>query len=290
MKIGILTDSLIANLPLMKIQAYFKNCEWYFPLKHYQYDKIFYSKIFNFTEKIDNEDDFIIGGTGYNLKTNLPSEIDSCQPDYSIYPDCDYSLQYFSRGCIRKCSFCVVPEKEGIIHTVKPMKLNPKGIYIRVLDNNFFANQEWRESIKELKKYNQPVLFDSGLDIRLFNYEQGEALQEIKIYKMVHIAWDNPKQDLTVKIKEMTKYIKGYKIMVYVLIGYDSSPEEDYFRVMKIKELGCKPFVMPFNKKNEYQRKFARWVNHKAIFNKIDFKDYNKIKIENHQNQLTFNL
>ena len=272
--IGILTDSKIANLPLMKIKAYYKNCEWYFPLNHYNYEKIYYSKVFNFTEKIDRQDDFIIGGTGHDLKKVLPHEIDNCDPDYSIYPDCDYSLQYFSRGCIRKCPFCVVQEKEGYIHPVRPMKLDPKGKYIRVLDNNFFANPEWTEAIKELKKYNQPVLFDSGLDIRLFNDEQGSALQGIKIYKTIHIAWDNPKQDLIKKIMELTRYIKPYKITVYVLIGYDSTPEEDYYRVIKIHELKCNPFVMPYNKKNTYQKRFARWCNHKAIFKSVKWSEY----------------
>ena len=273
--ISILTDSKIANIPLMKISSYYKNVEWYLPLMHQHYDKIYYSKVFNFTPHVDREDEMNVGGTGHSLSITLPDEIEKCQPDYSIYPDCDYSLQYFSRGCIRKCEFCVVPEKEGKIHPVEAMDLNPKGKYIRILDNNFFANPIWKESIKCLKEINQPVLFDSGLDIRIFNDEQGKALQEIKIHKMLHIAWDNPKQDLTKKIKLMIKYIKAYKIMAYVLIGFDSSPEQDMYRVMKLKELGCKPFVMPYDKKDIYQKRFARWVNHMAVFNSVEWKDYN---------------
>ena len=91
---------------------------------------------------------------------------------------------------------------------------------------------------------------------------------------MIHTAWDNPKQNLTDKIKLICKYIKPYKIMIYVLIGFDSTQEQDYYRVMKIKELNCNPFVMPYNKKDQYQKRFARWVNHKAIFKTVDWKDY----------------
>ncbi len=272
--IGIITDSLIANIPLMKIAKYYKNVKWYMPLMHDQFNKIYYSKIFNYTNKIDREDEMIIGGTGYDLKTVLPNDIEKCQPDYSIYPDCDYSFQYFSRGCIRQCKFCVVPEKEGYIYPVKPMNLNPQGKYIRILDNNFFANPEWKSAIKYLRDISQPVLFDSGLDVRIFTDEQGKVLQQIKIYKMLHIAWDNPKQDLTNKIKLMLKYIKAYKIMCYVLIGFDSTHEENYYRVMKLKEIGIKSFVIPYNKKDKYQRRFARWVNHKAIFYTVKWEDY----------------
>ncbi len=271
--IGIYTDSIIANIPLMKIARYYKDVSWYMPLMHNQFDKIYYSKIFNFTSVIDRQDEMIVGGTGHDIKLKLPAEIEKCQPDYGIYPDCDYSLQYFSRGCIRKCKFCVVPEKEGKIHPVEAMELNPKGKYIRILDNNFFANPLWKDSIKCLKEINQPCSFD-GIDIRIFNDEQGKALQEIKIHKMIHIAWDDAKENLIDKIKLMTKYIKAYRIMVYVLIGFDSNKDEDYYRVKKIDELGCKPFVMPYNKKNKYQMKFARWVNCKAIFNTADWKDY----------------
>ena len=53
-----------------------------------------------------------------------------------------FSLQFFSRGCIRKCPFCLVREKEGYIQTVEPVELNPKGKWIEVLDNNFFANPQ----------------------------------------------------------------------------------------------------------------------------------------------------
>ena len=62
--------------------------------------------------------------------------------DYSIYPEYPFSLQFFSRGCIRKCPFCLVREKEGYIQAVEPVELNPKGKWIEVLDNNFFANPQ----------------------------------------------------------------------------------------------------------------------------------------------------
>ena len=38
--------------------------------------------------------------------------------------------------------FLLVREKEGYIQAVEPVELNPKGKWIEVLDNNFFANPQ----------------------------------------------------------------------------------------------------------------------------------------------------
>ena len=62
--------------------------------------------------------------------------------------------------------------------------------------------------------------------------------------------------------------------MFYVLIGLDTTPEEDLYRVEVLRGLNIDPFVMPFNRRDEYQRKFARWVNHKAIFKSVGWEEY----------------
>ena len=146
------------------------------------------------------------------------------------------------------------------------------------MDNNFFANRNWRKAINQLKAINQPVQFQSGIDIRLFNQEQGEAIQSIKLHDYLHTAWDNPKEDLKAKFELLCKYVKPYRIMAFVLIGYWSTKEEDLHRVMLLKELGINPFVMPYDKFNHYQKNFARWVNHKAIFKSVSWEDYRQSK------------
>ena len=61
----------------------------------------------------------------------------------------------------------------------------------------------------------------------------------------------------------------------FVLIGYDTTPEQDYYRVMMLWEkFGALPFVMPYNKKDLYQKRFTRWVNHRAIFKSVAWEDY----------------
>lgn len=92
------------NLALMKISAYHRKIgdqvEWWNPL--YRYDRIYSSKVFDFTP-VDPylPDDVIRGGTGYRdipIDRTLPDEIDNMFPDYSIYPECDYAIGYLTRN------------------------------------------------------------------------------------------------------------------------------------------------------------------------------------------------
>lgn len=287
MKIRLINiDSKMANIALMKISAYHKEkgheVDWLDPLfdSTTKIDRVYASKIFNFTPDYEYfpNTEIIKGGSGYDIATQLDKEIDEIRNlDYTIYPNVDYSMQFFSRGCIRNCPFCIVREKEGFIKPVEYMELNPNGKHIEVLDNNFFANPNWKDAVNKLLEWKQPVNLH-GVDVRLMNEEQAYYLNKLKHYKQIHIAWDNPRIDLIPKLKEILKYVKPYKLMSYVLIGYDSTPEQDLYRVEKLRELKIDPFVMPFDKSDQYQKNFARWVNHKAIFKTVSWEDYKKSK------------
>ncbi|MDA8087742.1 MAG: hypothetical protein M0Z75_13690 [Nitrospiraceae bacterium] len=299
MKIGIYDiDGRFPNLALMKISAWHRKqghaVDPYIPLLRGHYDQVYASKIFTFSDGSMVTNDMICGGTGFDLTTVLPAEIEAVStPDYSLYPSCNYSIQYFSRGCIRRCPFCVVGDKEGSIRAVEPMDLNPRGKWIEVLDNNFFANPEWRSAVQLIKKWNLPVNFH-GLDIRIMTDEQMSVLKTIRrgggvwstfvpesergklVKKQLKIAWDNPKDTILPAIQRLLKHISKRNIMVYVLIGYWSTPEEDLYRVTMLDELGVDPYVMAYDKSDEYQNNFARWVNQRAIFKSCEFKDYQK--------------
>jgi hypothetical protein len=60
----------------------------------------------------------------------------------------------------------------------------------------------------------------------------------------------------------------------FVPIGFDTTPEQDLYRVTKLQKLGCDPYAMPYKKSDPYQKVFARWVNHRAIFNSVKWEDY----------------
>ena len=278
-KIGLYNlEPKINNSAMMQVSYYHKQqmdkVQLYNPKKHDDYDKIYAFSLFDFTPKDKVTDDMITGGTGFDIKSRLPPEIEECDLDYSIFPKCDYSIIWFSRGCIRNCPFCVVREKEGRIHPVKPKNLNPRGKYIKVMDNNFFANPEWRTAVKTLRRNRLPVDMQ-GFDIRIFDEEQAEAINSLRHYHAFKFAWDNPRDNIDDKIELLLNYMKPYKVMCYVLIGYWSTPEEDLYRVTHLQEeYNIEPYVMPYNPNDWYQRLFRNYVNGKKVFHSTTWKEY----------------
>lgn len=280
----------IVNTAIMQIWQWAREngheVEHYNHLQHDSYDRIYAASLFKFTPKNYVTSDMICGGTGFDVKSRLPPEIEACGYDYNAYPSGDqawrgkapYSIVRFSIGCYFQPGihpYCIVPFKEGCIRAVEPRNLNPDGKWIMVNDNNFFASPKWPEAIKQLKEWAQPVDFQ-GVDARLIDEEQIEALLSLKHYKRIKVAWDNPKENLAPKLEFMAGRIRPDNIMCYVLIGYWSTPQEDLARVMKMREIGINPFVMPYNKFDTYQKRFSRWVNRKAIFKSVEWQDYKK--------------
>lgn len=287
MKIGLVDvdGHNFPNYALMKISAYHKTMgdvvEWVDFVDYY--DRVYKSKVFTFSKDEDtliSAKEIIKGGTGYDIKSKLPKEIeDFNQLDYSIYPQYEFSIQFFSRGCIRNCDFCLVREKEGYIKSVKHTNLNPIGKWIDVLDNNFFANPNWKDAINYINSTKLPVKLH-GVDVRILNKEQAIALNSLKLQQNIHIAWDNPNIDLKSKLEEVVKYIKPYKLCCYVLVGFNSTIEQDLYRLEILKKLKIRPFVMPYRDfinsriPTPYEKDLARWANRMWLFKSCDFKDF----------------
>lgn len=278
------------NFALMRLSAYHKakgdSVEWADAMFGGRYDRIYKSKIFTFSPD-DNtpwDCEVICGGTGYDVKSRLPEEVEqSTAMDYSLYPQYPFSIQFFSRGCIRHCPFCLVHDKEGGIHPVVPVELNPNGKHIEVLDNNFFANPEWKYAVDYLLKAKQKVNLH-GVDVRIMDEEQAYWLNKLPLYKSVHIAWDLPNIGLTGKLREVIRYIKPWKLMCYVLVGFNSTMEQDMYRIERCRELGIKPYVMPYRdfenktKPSQYARDLAQYVNKPMIFKSCRFEDFSPRK------------
>ncbi len=78
----------------------------------------------------------------------------------------------------------------------------------------------------------------------------------------------------------MLKYVKAYKIMCYVLIGFDSSIEEDLHRIYTLRNMGITPFVMPFREYgsvkevSDYCKDLSRYCNRAWTLKSCDFEDY----------------
>jgi hypothetical protein len=283
-------DSRIPNLALMRISAWHKaqgdSTELYMPLLHEKYHRVYASSIFDFSDKSYIQDDMILGGTGVDLTTNLAPEIEQMNPDYDLY-GYGHNIGFAMRGCRFKCSFCVVPRKEGNAHsksTIRQLLTNKTNSnFLMLLDNDFFGNPNWSDCIEEIKDLKLRVNFSQGLNIRIISEKQASALASVDFrdnsnnMPRIYFAWDQIKDERTILRgfhRCIDAGIKPYQMQFFVLIGYDSTPEQDLHRVMTIKSLGADPYVMPYKKKDPYQMRFTRWVNRRAIFNSCSWESY----------------
>lgn len=294
-KIGIVQlDGKLPNLALMKITKYHEDrgdlVEWYQgDLFNAEYEKVYYSKIFAFTPTPNIPENGIIGGTGVDFTNTLPPEIENSDISYSLYPDYKNHLGFSMKGCRFNCKFCCVPKKEGRPYKysqIDDILINPNGEdRLVLLDNDFFGSPTWKEDLIRIKELNLKVNFIQGLNIRILTEEQAELLAQVNYRnnsfksKYLTFAWDKFRDekliDKGVKICNDAG-IKGWAMQFFVLIGFDTTPEEDYYRVMKIREqYGASPFVMPYDKFDPYQKRFTRWVNQRAIFKSVKWDDYN---------------
>lgn len=289
------------NLALMRISAYHKaagdTVEWWWSdFEHY--DIVYMGKVFSDTYSKGkaepmNADVVVKGGTGYAISTingieffnstkhkELPDFAEKIKPDYSIYPQFDFAVSMTSRGCPRGCSFCHVAEKEG----KKSIKVADVDVFyqgqkeIRVLDPNITACANKRELFAQYLDTKAKIDFTQGLDIRLLNGEDIEDINKMRL-RTLHFAWDNPKEDLRQKFFDFAKAFrrKSNIGMVYVLTNFDSTMEENLYRIYALRDMGYKPYVMIYDKPNANKeiRRLQRWCNNKIIFNKCKrFEDY----------------
>ncbi|MCK4446975.1 MAG: radical SAM protein [Candidatus Marinimicrobia bacterium] len=286
MKIGLFPiDSKYHNLVLMKLSTWHKQkgdeVEFYKPLWHSTYSKIYCSKIFIRANKNDNyrTDDMIYGGSGIDIKKKLPEEIEHTRPDYSLY-NLNYSLGFTTRGCNRNCKFCVVRQKEGYIkeHAEVEEFMNPKSNIIILLDNNFLALPSHIKKLQLFIDSGWVMDFNQGLDIRLINEENAKLLRNIKHLKQIRFSWDlmNYEKEVKEGLKILFKTgVKPYRIMVYTLCNFNTSFEEDMYRFEELINLGVDPFIMIYENGNKKIRDFGRWVN-RRLYKVCDWQDYDR--------------
>lgn len=218
------------NLVLMKLSAFHKakGDEVFLNFPLCQPDISYASCVFTWNSKRGNglAPEVIIGGSGINLKSELPPETEHIMPDYSLYPNVNFSLGFTSRGCIRKCPWCIVPEKEGIIKPTARIyefwDRHHKKIIL--LDNNLLSAPNWRLTMDDLIAEELEVDFNQGLDIRLVNEDNVGYLKRVKA-KQLRFAFDDIAYEKAVKKGIqllLSNGISPRKLSFYVLTGYNN--------------------------------------------------------------------
>lgn len=294
MNIGLLAvDSDYPNLALMKISAWHKSqgdsVEWYNPFD--SYDIVYMSKIFSFTpdygQYIINTKHIRKGGTGYDLKTTLPDEIELTIPDYSIYPSIDNKTAYgfLTRGCPNKCKWCVVPRKEGDVRPymdVDDIAVDGRTNLI-LMDNNILACDYGLQQIEKIVERGYRVDFNQALDARLVTDDIAKLLAKVRWINHIRFGCDTPKQ-----VKECEKamqIIDSYRgkpasYLMYTMIEDDLNEAYhrlSYWRTFKRVRIVAQPFrniddprqIIP-----QWQKDMARWAMRRELYAICDFKEY----------------
>lgn len=280
-------DSKIPNVALMKCSAWHKAhgdtvTLGYAPALD-RPQLAYVSKMFDYTPEPEYLPDCetIKGGPGYDLHARMDfDDYERIMPDYSLF-NCDYAIGRFTRGCANRCPWCVVPTMDGSeVRKVADLKDFWAGQRVmRLLDDNIMQDHDiFTDACGQLSRAGVQVIWEA-LDIREITDETAKALASVRPCgsKRIHFAWDSKAQEDAVPrgVEILARNgVRPWRLMFYVLVGFNTSPEYDMHRIKTIAALGANPFVMPFNKADVYQRRLARWCNNKRFFKTCAFEDF----------------
>lgn len=322
MKIGIIDADVLdngtrhPNLACLKMSGYYKEQGHEVKLitdygQIDDYDEVYMSKVFDFTnvpiDPFDREryPHLHIGGTGFFWKTapNLPDEIEHHMPDYHLYDEyigaeiargikpnkfsdyMDYSIGFTTRGCFRKCSFCVNEKYDHVFrHAPVSEFLDPTRKYIYLWDDNILGYPQWREVFDELNATGKAFQFRQGMDMRLMTEEKAEVISSSRYHGDYIFAFDHIEERdiIESRLKIWQKYSKKVA-KLYVLCGYDSQDEVDiantFERIKILMKYHCLPYIMRHaNYQNSKYRglyiTIARWCNQPNFLKKKSFREY----------------
>ena len=268
-------DSKIPNLALARIEKYHQDrgdrILWDLPIYKSIADKIYVSAIFDWNKSRCLEwvgDKSEIGGTGWNIEKRLPQEIEEVKARIN--------WGFTTRGCIRRCAFCCVPQKEGNLHVVGDIYdiWDGKSKNLAIMDNNILgAPEHFKKICFQLRKENIKVDFNQGLDIRLLDDDTIEDLKTIPHARFYRFAWDG-KEELAEKFEWVYQHLK--RCQVYVLCGFNSSFEEDLRKINTLRAIGHDAYCMRYDtcRKDKKYILLARWVNQHNLFKFIPGRNF----------------
>jgi len=279
-------DSTIPNLALKKVEKYHADrgdeIIWDMPLAKDIADKIYVSCIF--TKNKDKcylwEGFAEIGGSGYSLDVELPSEIDAVKPRINY--------GFTTRGCIRNCKFCIVPKKEGKARIEGDLLdlWDGRANQVTIMDNNILALPEQFELVcKQARENHIKLDFNQGLDHRLITPAIAKMMANVS-HTEYHLAFDHPLYKQSVeKVISLLGEVGINRCIWYTLVGFDTTPEEDLMRVNFLRDNNQRAYVMRYE--TRYYEPFyvglARWVNQPHLFTGLSWQEFLDYPRPDHQ-------
>lgn len=315
------------NLACGQIYGYHKLAgdEVIYPWNEEPVDRLYVSAIFSWTEQAIRRllprwelvaKEIVIGGTGWDWRSKLPPEIEAVDPKwaYEMY-DIDYGIGFTVRGCHVGCSFCVVPRKEGTkeyrVSTIADL-INPRSKHVVLLNNNSFAEAGFFDDVAEIRDRGLTVNWNQANDITLLEPRHAEAVRSVKYrnfnnsHAMLYFACDQMirrkrhpitgetvEYDMMQVVPERIRMLKEagvppHHLNFYLLIGFDTTLEEDMARFHMLSDLGCDVYAMMFRDlkgrvgvdgrgkpQSVHVKPFRDWING-HVFRRVPFVEFDR--------------
>lgn len=265
-------------------------------------------------ERLEKDDPFLAlltdsktGEHGINMRTQMP--------DYHLYDDLvngmiaagktatyykdyrEYSIGFLTRGCFRKCPFCVNKlEKSAMQYSKLEDFVDQTRPYIYLWDDNFLASPKWKELLLELRATGRPFQFRQGLDERLLAQNpKGEEMAELLATSRYHgdfiFAFDNwYDRDIIEDALNIWKhYCPKKETKFYLFCGFHQAKDKPklfqqdiaqiFMRIKVLMKYGCLGYIM---RHEDYKQapieniyvQIARWCNQPGFYRNMSFWDF----------------
>lgn len=253
------------------------------------------------------------GDYGIDMRTQMPdyhlydeyiAVMEGIKKSPAYYKDYkDYSIGFLTRGCFRRCPFCVNKLERKVMpysnlsdfldNEIDEKTGKLKRPYIYLWDDNFLASPYWEQLLDELIATNRPFQFRQGLDERLLaqnrrGEEMAKKLSGANYHGDFIFAFDNwSDRKLIVKALKIWKhYCPKKETKFYLFCGFHQSKKDEkkfqldiaeiFMRICVLMRYGCLPYIM---RHEDYKQapipniyvQIARWCNQPGFFRNLSF-------------------
>ena len=242
----------------------------------------------------------------YHLYDEFVSVMETVKASSNYYKDYKkYSIGFLTRGCFRRCSFCVNKlERKAMpyskLQDFLDQERDEKGRllrpYIYLWDDNFLASPYWEQLLDELIATGRPFQFRQGLDERLLaQHKRGEEMAKKLASANYHgdfiFAFDNwsDRRLIEKALKIWKFYCPKKETKFYLFCGFQQTPTDDkkfqidiaeiFMRICVLMRYGCLGYIMRHEdyknapKSNMYVQ-IARWCNQPGFYRNLSFWEY----------------
>ena len=264
-----------------------------------------------FLKKLKNKS----GTNGIDMRTQMPdyhlydefvSVMETVKSSSNYYKDYKkYSIGFLTRGCFRRCSFCVnkLERKAMPYSSLKDFldqERDEKGRlvrpYIYLWDDNFLASPYWERLLDELIATGRPFQFRQGLDERLLaQHKRGEDMARKLSSANYHgdfiFAFDNwfDRRLIEKALKIWKFYCPKKETKFYLFCGFQQTSTDDkkfqldiaeiFMRICVLMRYGCLGYIM---RHEDYKQapmsnmyvQIARWCNQPGFYRNLSFWEY----------------